>query len=373
MTGRLRRIAAIGGIAAVVPTGCAFQGANSVPLPGVVGRGAGAAVYHVELTDIATLEPNSPVMLSNVVVGSIGRIRVRNWHAVVDVSVRPDTTVPQNAVASIGQTSLLGSMHLALDPPAGQPPAGRLEPGSTLALSRSSTYPTTEQTLSAVSLVVNGGGLGQIGDIVHSSAVALSGRAPEIRDLLGRLDRLVATVDGQRDRLTAALTSMNRLAAMFGEQRDTITQALAAIPPAIDVLLRERPRLTDALDKLRVFSNTATATLADAQADLIRNLENLEPTLGALADVGSDLDTILAYVPTFPFTQNFLDRALRGDYFNVFAIADLTIPRLKRSMFMGTRWGDPDAPFIPAPGDPWYRNYSYEPSNQAPPAESGPP
>ncbi len=95
------------------------------------------------------------------------------------------------------------------------------------------------------------------------------------------------------------------------------------------MLIRERPRITTALDKLRVFSNTATRLVNDTQADLVKNLQNLEPTVRALADVGPDLSTLLGYVPTFPFTQNFIDRAVRGDYFNVFAVVDMTVPRLK--------------------------------------------
>jgi ABC-type transporter Mla subunit MlaD len=112
---------------------------------------------------------------------------------------------------------------------------------------------------------------------------------------------------------------------------------------------------------LHGFSNITTRLINDTQADLVRNLENLKPTLRALADVGPDLGTVLAYVPTFPFTQNFLDRALRGDYFNVFAIIDFTLPRLKRSVFLGTRWGDPNAPLAGAPGDPYYMNYTLDP------------
>ena len=67
-----------------------------------------------------TLESNSPVMIDDVVVGSVGKMTVDDWHADVEVSVKPDVVVPANAVASVGQTSLLGSMHLALDPPLGR-------------------------------------------------------------------------------------------------------------------------------------------------------------------------------------------------------------------------------------------------------------
>jgi hypothetical protein len=51
----------------------------------------------------------------------------------------------------------------------------------------------------------------------------------------------------------------------------------------------------------------------------------------------------------------------RGDYINLFAVFDITYPRLKRTLFLGTRWGDTDAKLIPAPGDPWFAQYSINP------------
>lgn len=357
------RLLATTSCVAVSVTGCAFGGLNSLPLPGTVGRGPGATTYHVEVANIGTLESNSPVLVGDVVVGSISKLAVQDWHADVEVSIKPDIVIPANAVATVGQTSLLGSMHLALNPPLGQAPAGRLQPGATLGLNKSSTYPSTEQTLSALSVVVNGGGLGQIGDIVHEFNAALNGRQDQIRDLLTRLNDFVGLLAQQRDSINASVTSLNQLAGTFAGQREVLTDALNRIPPALDVLIRERPRITSALEKFRTFSNLATGLIRDSQADLVRNLSNLEPTLRALADVGPKLDTVLAYTPTFPYTQNFIDRAIRGDYMNQFIVFDFTVPRLKRTLFLGTRWGEEGAKLVPAPGDPWYATYTYDPLN----------
>ena len=181
--------------------------------------------------------------------------------------------------------------------------SGRLQPGATIPLSRSSTYPSTEQTLSSLGAVVNGGGLGQIGEIIHNFSAALSGHEGAVRDLLTRLDTFVGTLDDQRDNIVASIQALNRLAATFAGQRDVLTDALRKIPPALDVLIKERPRLTAALDKLRVFSNTATRLVNDAQADLVKNLKNLEPTIKALADVGPEFGTAIAAgvrVPVHP-------------------------------------------------------------------------
>ena len=52
-------------------------------------------------------------------------------------------------------------MHIELAPPTDEAPEGKLHDGSLIPLSSAGTYPTTEQTLAAMSLLLNGGGLGQ--------------------------------------------------------------------------------------------------------------------------------------------------------------------------------------------------------------------
>lgn len=350
-----RRAAAIG-CCALLP-GCAFGGVNSLPLPGAVGRGSDGVVYHVQLANVVTLEPNSPVLIDDVVVGSVRAMRLEGWQANVEVSVRSDVAVPGNVVATVGQTSLLGSMHVALDPPVGEPPAGRLEPGATLPMTRTGSYPSTEQTLASLSTVVNSGGLGQIGDIVHNFGTALAGNRDQARDLLQRLDRFVAIFDEQRENVVAAIAAMNRLAATLAAQRDVVSTALDRIPPALEVLNRERSRFTTALDKLRVFADTARGLIDETQDDLVRNLRNLDPTIGALADVGPDIGDAIAFAPVYPLGQNMVDRGIRGDYMNLFVTIDLTQNRLKKGLAAGTRWGNSDLPLVPAPGDPGYAKY----------------
>ncbi len=349
---------AVGACAALTMTGCAFGGMNSLPLPGAVGRGPGAQVFHVELPNVGTMESNSPVMIDDVVVGSVGKMTVRGWHANVEVGVRPDVVVPANVTATVGQTSLLGSMHLALNPPVGQPPTGRLKSGATIPLNKSSSYPSTEQTLSSLAAVVNSGGLGQIGDVIHNAAAALSGREREVRELLGRLDTLVGIFGDQRDNIIASTKGLNRLAGTFAEQRDVITQLLHKMPPTLDVLIKERPQLTTALEKLRVFSNTATGLINDTQADLVQNLENAEPAICSLAEVGHPLDFAIGYLASaFPYGQNLLDRGVKGDYFNLFLVLDFTRAKMKLQMLQGTGYQASNITQVPVAGDEGWESF----------------
>ncbi len=374
MPAAIRRIVAAAACVALTASGCAFQGINSLPLPGAVGRGPDAVTYHVEIANISTLESNSPVLMNDVVIGSVGKMDVENWHASVEISVKPDVVVPANAVASVGQTSLLGSMHLALNPPLGQAPEGKLAPGATIGLNDSSTYPSTEQTLSSLSVVVNAGGLGQIGDVVHSFNTALSGREQDFRGLLTNLDTFIGTLDQQRTNLVATIAALNRVASTFAGRRDVIDQALQRIPRALEVLDRERPQLTTALTKLGKFSDTATRLVNDTQADLVKNLQNLTPTIQALADVGPDLTDALAYLTVFPYGQALIDRGVRGDFINLFATIDISGPRLRRSIFLGSRAGQEGRDLVPVPGEPFFERYTYDPLGRPlqPPPPGGP-
>lgn len=359
VTHRIARAVAVA-LTVVLASGCGYRGLNSLPLPGTVG-GRDGVTYHVELANVGSLDQNSPVLVNDVVVGSIGAMTVKDYHADVTVRVRPDVVVPDNALAKVGQTSLLGSMHLSLDPPLGEQPRGRLSPGATLPLNRSMTYPSTERTLSSLAAVVNGGGLGQIGDIIHTVGSALSGHEQQARDVLSRLDNFIGTFDRQRDDVVAALKALDRLSNQLAGQRDVVVETLRDLPPALDVLIRLRPQLTTALATAREFFDVTTRLVEDSQNDLVSNLNNLGPALKALADVGPEIDSALGYITVLPYGQNVIDRGVKGDYLNLYVVLDLTRNRLKRGLLSNTRFGDDTLPLVPAPGDPGYDAFYADP------------
>jgi ABC-type transporter Mla subunit MlaD len=167
----------------------------------------------------------------------------------------------------------------------------------------------------------------------------------------------VGTFDAQRSDLIDAMAALDRLTGSFNAQHDVLTRALHTIPPALDILIEQQPTITTALRELGTFSDIASRVVNETQADLVANLRNLEPTFCALANVGPELDKALAFLPTYPLPQDFINRAVRGDYINLFATLDLTVNRLKSGMFLGTRWGQEGLTLVPAPGDPGYDTF----------------
>ncbi|AYJ48225.1 MCE family protein [Rhodococcus sp. P1Y] len=314
--------------------GCQWDGLNSLPLPGTEGRGEGAYQVQIQMPNVTTLSQNSPVMVDDVTVGTVDSIEVQDWHALVTVSVNDGVELPENVSAKIGQTSLLGSQHLALVPP--EDPEGRLENGDTIPIERAGAYPTTEQTLSSLSVVLNGGGLAQIQDITTELNNAIGGREDSVRDLLPRLDELVSSLDDQRGDIIDAMSGIDRLAVNVQNQNATLTKALNEIPPALDVLIAERPNITAAFTSLGNMSDVVSRLIETSGENLQINIASLTPVLKALADSGNALTDVLSVLLTYPFPQEGIDNAIRGDYANLAMTIDLSLPRLDANFLTGT-------------------------------------
>lgn len=341
MTARALRLAGSAVGAALLLSGCGWSGLNSVALPGAAGRGADSFSVVIEMPDVTTISANSPVTVADVTVGSIATIETENWHAKVTVSLEDSVDLPANATATIGQTSLLGSKHIALAPPVGVPPEGRLEDGSVIALENASVYPTTEEALTALSVVLNGGGLAQVQTITTELNKTLSGREDSVRDLLSQLDSLTATLDGQR---TAMVTTMANLDGFAGEvlaERDVLGRALDTLDPAMAVLADERADLTAALASVGRFGDVGTDLVNRSRDDLKANLEALQPTLEQVVAAGPTIMNNLGNLSTFPFPQVTIDQGMRGDYANLWIVVDLTAERLQQSLLFGTPLGPP--------------------------------
>ncbi len=104
---------------AAAASGCGWRGLNSVPLPGTAGRGPGSYTIQAQLPDVRTIEPNSRVQVDDVTVGTVTKIERQGWHALLTMSINGDVDLPANATATVGQSGLLGSLHVELAPPTG--------------------------------------------------------------------------------------------------------------------------------------------------------------------------------------------------------------------------------------------------------------
>ena len=336
---RLRHSAgAMLAVLAIALSGCEWRGLNSLPMPGTEGDNAGSFEIQAQLPDVAYIQENSRVRVGDVNVGTITKIERQDWHALITMKLNGGVDLPANATATVGQTSLLGSLHIELAPPTDLPPEGKLHNGSLIPLSAAGAYPSTEQTLAALSLLLNGGGIGQIQDITKAFATAFSGRENDLRSLIEQIDQFVGHINAQSGDIIAATDSFNNLVGQFAEQKPVLDKALQTIPDALEVLKDSREDIAAALDQFGKFSALTADTVNQTKANLVKELADVGPVLESLANAGPALTRSLDLLGTFPWVKPTLTNWVRGDYANLTAIVDLTLSRIDSSLFTGTRW-----------------------------------
>jgi phospholipid/cholesterol/gamma-HCH transport system substrate-binding protein len=307
-------------------------------LPGTQGRGAGAYTIQAQLPDIDSIERNSRVRVGDVTVGTVTDIERQGWHALVTMSLNGDVRLPANATATVGQTSLLGTRHIELAAPTGVAPQGSLHGGSLIPLSSSSAYPTIEKTLAAVSMLFNGGGIGQIQDITQALSTAFAGHEDDLRSLIEQLSVFISHLNDQIDDIIAATDSMDRLVGQIADQKPVLDKALKAIPDALAVLKDQREQLTDAFATLGKFSALSADSVNQTKDSIVKEFQQLGPVVQSLADSGRALTRSMSILTTFPWVKENLTNWWRGDLANAIVVFDFTLSRLDSALFTGTRW-----------------------------------
>lgn len=335
-------------LCAVAVAGCGsggFSGMYEVPLPG--GADVGDHPYRVvaHFGDVLDLVPQAGVKVNDVAVGRVERIELArdNRTAVVTMLVNGDVRLPANAGARLRQSSLLGEKFVELN--AGRSPSGVLRDGAVIPLARTGRNPEVEEVLGALSLLLNGGGVGQLRDIVTEVNAALSGNEPEIRAALSDIDTMVGTLDEEKDDIVRAIDALDRLSSNLAKQTGDIATALERLGPGLKVVNQQRNSLVTMLGALERLSDVAVETVRRGRDDIVADLRLLRPVLARLADAGDDLPNSLQFLVTYPFTDYFLN-AVKGDYVNVDVKFDLDLSVLLDNL------RNASTPLVPLPGTP---------------------
>ena len=356
-TRRMGRRALLLFVTVMVLTSCGWRGIANLPLPVGPGTGKGATTVYVQVADTLALNTNSRVRVADVFVGTVREIKLQDWVPTLTLTVEPGIELPANATAKIGQSSILGTQHVELAPPA-DPSPQPLKDGATISLKNSSSFPTIERTLASLATVLRGGGIPNLEIIQTEVNNLLTGNADQIRDFLNNLDVFTAGLNKQREDIARAIESSNELFAYVASRNNTIDQLLVDLPPLVEYLAGAKDRVTDAVLALGRFNKVTGDSLSAARADLDTNLATLQRPLKQLGRGAPYFLEAMKLIITNPYPLDGIPKAIRGDYINLSLQADLTLSSLDNALLTGTgfsgmlraleqSWGRDPATMIP--------------------------
>jgi phospholipid/cholesterol/gamma-HCH transport system substrate-binding protein len=329
----MRRAAVAGIVAgALLVSGCDFN-VFSLPLPG--GANIKGPSYRVtaEFKDVLDLVPKSSVKVNDVTVGTVEKVWLDGYVAKVRMRLPKSVALPDNARATIRQTSLLGEKFVSLAPPSGAEgtPQGTLGDNELIPLAHTTSSVEIEEVFSALSLLLNGGGVAQLKTITQELNKALSGNEAAIRSVLEQLNTFVGTLNTSKNTIVNAIVALDNLAKKLNAQKATLATAIDSLPNSIKVIDRQRSALLRTLQALSRLGATGVRVINATQADLIANLRSLNPILTQLVKAGRDLPTALELLFTYPFPDS-AARAVKGDYTNLEITLDVNTQQILKQI-----------------------------------------
>ncbi len=331
--------------ATMVLGGCGPTAAD-LPLPGSSLRGSSYQI-RAEFDDALNLAIGAPVKVNGVTVGRVRSVRAQNFTAAVTLDVRSSTHLHEGAKASLRSTTPLGELFIQLTDGRTLTP---IRSGTVLKVGDTSAAPTIEDTMTTASLLINGGGLGQLQTIVREADAALSGHEKSSREVLARLATTAKSFNASGDDIDAALNAIARASMVLNQRQSTINAALTDIAPAAKVLRTNTDELADLLGSIDDLGKTATRVIAETRDDLLLILHELSPVLDQFVELtpefGPGLDDLVSF-------GRLIDQGVPGDYLNTYLhFQDLVSLGLPAATGLGglPRGTTPPLPSLPLPG-----------------------
>ena len=329
-------------VGSIVLTACSFD-VYSLPLPGGTDVGEDPIKVTVQFQDVLDLVPKSSVKVNDVSVGQVKEITLDGETAEVMLEIRNDTKLPDNTIAEIRQTSLLGEKFVSLGPPETGATDGQLESGDVIPIERTGRNPEVEEVLGALSLLLNGGGVAQLKTITQEINKALTGREDAARSVLTQIRDFTATLDENKAKIVNAIEALNRLAISVRQQQGDINEALEELPSALTSVNSQRTDLVRMLKALNRLGDVGVRVIKASKEATIDSFRQLQPVLTQLANSGDAFVKSINSSLTYPFLDDVVGRDPQvarnlhmGDYTNLSVTLDIDLTN-----------GLPDPPGVP--------------------------
>jgi phospholipid/cholesterol/gamma-HCH transport system substrate-binding protein len=333
--------------ASVALSGCDFN-VYELPLPGGTDVGDNPITVTVMFEDVLDLVPKSTVKVNDVSVGQVSDIQLDGQVARVSVELQEGTELPDNAIAQIRQTSLLGEKFVSLSPPEEGGSDELLESGDVIGLDRSGRNPEVEEVLGALSLLLNGGGVAQLQTINQEINKALEGREDSAKSVFRQIEQLMGQFDENKADIVDAIESLNRLAVSVKAQLPTIDATLEQLPSALRTIDAQRGDLVKMLKALDHLSNVGIRVIKASKDSTIESFRQLVPVLTELSNTGDNFAKSFHVFLTYPFVDEVVGRDPQvarnlhmGDYTNLSVKLDVALPE-----------GGGGGPEVPVPTGP---------------------
>lgn len=231
--------------ACIITSGCASNGLASIPLPAPQ-IGSGGFMLTALFSNALNLPDKAKVKLGGADIGQVESMTTRNYVAVTTLRIMDGVRLPVGSTAQLRSATPLGDVFVSLAAPNHPDPGGPvLKDGDTIALNSTSAASTVESVLSSAALLVNGGAVRNLTDVLNGLGQASGDQGQAFGHLIKESNQLLDSLDSRSGQLQTALDTTAGLADRLDAKRATINDLLEAARPAMQTLSANTRGITD--------------------------------------------------------------------------------------------------------------------------------
>jgi phospholipid/cholesterol/gamma-HCH transport system substrate-binding protein len=231
-------------------------------------------------------------------VGTIGKITLtKDFQSQVTLHIDRGIKIPKHSEAILRTTSLLGEKFVELRPldNAGQGPFlenGDRVPNSVQQPELELVADTAVKLLGAITAT-------DVQTIVASGAQGFGGRGPQLAALIGDINQLSGTLATRTTEIGKVIDNLDSATRTLAGGAPDLSTLLTNLASTTTLLAQDRNQAVTALASLTHLAKAADYSLTKYQAQIDREIKQVDAVTGTIANSLGDLQTLLDWLQNF--------------------------------------------------------------------------
>ncbi|HEX2575160.1 MAG TPA: MlaD family protein [Aquihabitans sp.] len=247
--------------------------------------------------DVADLADGAPVMMADIVIGSVTSIDLDRTgrRAEVHFQVDEGAQVPADVVAQIRRTTPLGEKFVDLEPQTDDADAPLLRSGTVI--ERTAVVSDLEQLVSSGTSAFGALSASQIAILLDEGARAVGGRGPQLRSILDDLSSVASGYATRTGEVKGIIADLDQLAADLAPSAGSNADAIANLNETMGILNENDARFFELVESLNRLAADGDRILARHLDQIRTQVIGLRDVVDAVADEQDSLGDVLRFTP----------------------------------------------------------------------------
>ncbi|WP_100522939.1 MlaD family protein [Mycobacteroides abscessus] len=232
------------------------------------------------------LPSQAKVKLNGADIGEVAAISAKDFTARIGMRIRKQVSLYPGTTAELRSATPLGDVFVAIHPGPSHTATPALNDGATIPITATAAAASVEEVLGSAALLLNGGAVRHLVNIVNGAGQAVGGRGQNIADLLQQSNTLISRLARRSTQIDELLRSTTDLAATLAARKATLNEALAAAGPATAALAADAATIADLTDTVARITTQLSKfpSLQDTDTrSMIADLNTLSASTNELA------------------------------------------------------------------------------------------